>query len=131
MPATIPPRSALGWHGTSIPCTVSSRPARLIRSVSSCGETYIEGSTSYYAPFSRNSVTAAAGDYLHYGSSDAYEIHTHTAEGDLVRIIRSPRAFPLTRQDIDAVLAKASRPEVRRAYARMPFPETLPAYEEF
>lgn len=95
------------------------------------GETYIEGNASYAAPFSRQAVTAASGKYFHYGASDTYEIRTYTAAGDLARIIRSPRAFPLTRQDIDAVLAKVSRPELRQTYARMPFPETLPAYGEF
>lgn len=92
------------------------------------GESYISGNASFYRPFSRSPVAAAAGEHLHYGSSDTYEIRTYTVRGELVRIVRSARTSPLTRPEIDSVIGRVSNPRVRRAYAEMQWPETLPAY---
>jgi hypothetical protein len=84
---------------------------------------------SYYygLPYARSAVAAATGEYLHYGSSDTYEIRTYTPVGRLVRIIRGAWASPLERRDIDRALA-GMNPRSRAVFSDVSYPSTMPAY---
>ena len=64
---------------------------------------------------------------MHYGSSDTYEIRTYSSTGELVRIIRSARASPLSRREIEAEL-EAGSADSKEALSRISYPETKPAY---
>src|SRR5690606_29552251 len=52
------------------------------------------GTYLYRVPFNREAQVAVAGEIMHYGSSDDYSISTYARSGELVRVIRSPRAVP-------------------------------------
>jgi hypothetical protein len=90
-------------------------------------------------PFARQAVRVTAGDSLHYGTSESYEIRTYTNRGQLVRIIRVQRSnAPLTQQHIDAYLEETAsgiedprrRNEFVATQREMPHAPTLPAYAE-
>lgn len=87
------------------------------------------GAYYYGLPFARKAVVAAAGEHLHYGSSDGYEIRTYTLSGDLARIIRSDRATPISRRDIARALERAGG-RSREAFSKLSYQETMPAYAD-
>lgn len=100
------------------------------------GESWIGGGV----PFGALAQAAVQGAGFYYGSSDSYEIGYHAADGTLQRIVRLDRAnLPVTADDIERFkqqsLARARdepRRQIRqRMFARMPWPETMPAYDEF
>ncbi|NIN72090.1 MAG: hypothetical protein GTO46_09270 [Gemmatimonadetes bacterium] len=91
-------------------------------------------------PFGHVSQATVQGAGYYYGSSDSYEIDYHTIDGRLQRIIRLDRnSLEVTPEDIELFtqqsLARARderRRQIRqRMYARMPWPDVMPAYGEF
>lgn len=91
-------------------------------------------------PFGHVSQATVHGAGYYYGSSDSYEIGYHAADGTLQRIIRLNRSsLEVTPEDIELFtqqsLASARderRRQIRqRIYARMPWPDVMPAYAEF
>jgi len=77
---------------------------------------------------------------FYYGSSDSYEIGYYASDGTLQRLIRLDQGnLEVTPEDIELYtresLARARderRRQIReRMYARMPWPDVMPAYDEF
>ncbi len=90
--------------------------------------------------FGRSPEAAIRGDGFYYGSGDAYEIHYYGVDGVLSRVIRLDQPnLAVTTDDIERYkewrLERARSDEDRviteRLLAHMPFPETMPAYDEF
>jgi hypothetical protein len=91
-------------------------------------------------PFGHFSQATVHGAGYFYGSSDSYEIGYYATDGTLQRIIRLNRSYlEVTPEDIELFkqqsLARARderRRQIReRIYARMPWPDVMPAYGEF
>ena len=101
---------------------------------------YLNGNgTVISVPFSAEPVAAAAGMGVHGGSGMQYEIRTHSAAGDLLRIVRLDRPNPpldesTTRQFVERLLDRqrtpAARERIASSFRDLPFPATLPAYEK-
>lgn len=85
----------------------------------------------YLTPFSRRAVAAATGEYVHYGSSDNYEIRTYRIPSKLIRIIRSARTTPLSQGEVDRVIAGVGSARARDALSMISYPHTKPAYSQF
>jgi hypothetical protein len=91
-------------------------------------------------PFGHASQAAVYGAGYYYGSSDSYEIGRYAIDGTLQRLVRLNRSsMEVTPEDIETFtqqsLASARderRRQIReRMYARMPWPDVMPAYSEF
>ncbi len=100
------------------------------------GESWVGGGV----PFGRSGQAAIHGAGFYYGGSDSYEIGDFAADGTLRRLIRLDRPnLEVTARDIDRFkqesLTRARnerRRQIReRMFARMPWPEVMPAYGEF
>jgi hypothetical protein len=92
-------------------------------------------------PFSPMTHVATGAGRVYIGTSDTYEVRAYTPAGELTTLIRrSHEARPVTQADIEEM--RASMTEVlegqanpfaaqfREAYAKVPFPETMPAFGE-
>lgn len=91
-------------------------------------------------PFGHVSQSTVYGAGYYFGASDSYEIGRYTIDGTLQRLIRlKQRNLGVTPQDIELFtqrsLARARddrRRQIRqRLYASMPWPDVMPAYDEF
>ncbi|MGD2215342.1 MAG: 6-bladed beta-propeller [Gemmatimonadales bacterium] len=91
-------------------------------------------------PFGHASQATVDGPGYYYGGSDSYEIGYYAIDGTLQRLIRlNQRNLAVTPEDIELYtqrsLARARderRRQIRqRMYARMPWPDVMPAYDEF
>lgn len=91
-------------------------------------------------PFGRVSQATVYGAGYYYGPSDSYEIRRYAIDGTLQRLVRLNRSsMEVTSEDIELFtqrsLARARderRRQIRqRMYARMPWPDVMPAYDEF
>jgi hypothetical protein len=96
-----------------------------------------EHSVSVYPlAFGRVSAIAVAGDGIFFGTGDSYEIEYHSADGELLRIIRLSRpAVPVTAEDrrrfTEETLERVDerwRAGFERALEEMSFAKTMPAY---
>ena len=92
-------------------------------------------------PFSPNTSVAAAGDHAYVGTSDTYEIGVYTPAGDLTRLIRRPHEpRAVTEAEVEEHRARLTEAiegqanpfmaQFRDAYAKVPYPETMPAFGE-
>jgi hypothetical protein len=90
--------------------------------------------------FGRFAQSAVRDSGFYYGSSDSYEVGYYALDGTLQRLIRLDRPnLQVTPEDIELYtresLARARderRRQIReRMYARMPWPDVMPAYDEF
>ncbi|MGH7461344.1 MAG: hypothetical protein ACREMA_09990 [Longimicrobiales bacterium] len=91
-------------------------------------------------PFGREGAFVVAGDLIHQGSGESFEIRSYSPQGKLTRITRSNKAnAPLTRTTIDSMveirLSRMKDPGMRQMwqifYQEVPFPKTLPAFADF
>ncbi|UCC73472.1 MAG: hypothetical protein JSV86_02610 [Gemmatimonadota bacterium] len=89
--------------------------------------------------FGRRPYTAAFAAAFYYGSPDSYEIARYDEGGRLRRLIRKAQPnLPVTAEDIELwkqeALEDAEDENQRifweRIYSDMPFPETMPAYQQ-
>ncbi len=88
-------------------------------------------------PFGRTTEAALAGDLVHIGSSDSYEIASYTPDGQLRQLIRKEQPpVPVTvesfrklaDQRVARIVDEAVRAERRQELLDMPIPETMPAF---
>ncbi|MGH7467883.1 MAG: hypothetical protein ACRENP_07815 [Longimicrobiales bacterium] len=102
-------------------------------------ESYRAGGTMTGMPFGRHAAAVTAGNLLHYGSGEAFEIRTYNTKGQLLRITRTTRTNPeLTPAMIDEFIEKmmsrsndpAYRNRMRMLYSSVVYPKTVPAYSD-
>ncbi|MBW3555009.1 MAG: hypothetical protein KY466_15995 [Gemmatimonadetes bacterium] len=96
-----------------------------------------EGSINILSvPFGTEASFTAAGDRLHVGTGERYEVRSFDRDGELVRILRAaatPR--PVRDEDVRAHIDRAlerlpeqARPGQRRLFEEITPPERMPAY---
>lgn len=96
-----------------------------------------EGSMNIVSvPFGTQTSFTAAGDRLHVGTGERYEVRSFDRDGELVRILRAaatPR--PVRDEDVQAHIERAlarlpeqARPGQRRLFEEITPPERMPAY---
>jgi hypothetical protein len=89
-------------------------------------------------PFGRRTAVAVTGDRFYTGYTERYEIVRRDVGGAVDLVIRVRRAdVPLAAADIDAHKARQLsdadaqwRPRLERLYQDIPFPATLPAFDD-
>ena len=92
-------------------------------------------------PFSPGTSVAAAGDRVYVGVSDTYEIRVYAPDGGLTALIRrrheprhiSEQEAARYRDRLAEAVARQANPfaaQLRDAYAKVPYPETMPAFGE-
>lgn len=99
------------------------------------GESWVGGGLV----FGKFGYAAVSGSGFYYGSSDHFEIEYRNQDGHLLRLVRLDHdALPVTQTDIDGYVSDRmarARPERRQIYEtmfeNMPFPSTMPSYEDF
>jgi hypothetical protein len=92
-------------------------------------------------PFSPATSVAAGGDRVYVGVSDTYQIGVYSMTGQLTSLIRKPHEpRALTEAEIEEHRARLTRvmegqanpflAQFQDAYAKVPYPETMPAFGE-
>jgi len=88
-------------------------------------------------PFGRTTEASLAGDLVHIGNSDTYEIGSYSPDGQLRQLIRKEQAPVAVTVESFRVLADARvarivdediRAQRRQELLDMPIPETMPAF---
>jgi hypothetical protein len=94
---------------------------------------------SYDAFFPRFTHRRAAGDLVHLGNNDTYELRRYRLDGTLTDLIRvSGTPVPVTNDHVqmeierrlDAVGSDEERESLGKTLSQIPVPETFPAYED-
>lgn len=140
-----PPGATSGVLRDSVPYYLFDSTATLIRTIGyfPSSEVYriVEGGgwrlTS--VPFARVPVAAVAGNTLYFGPATTYEIQAFGSSGDLERILRleqPPRSVTsddvsqFRNERLERAESEGTRPSMERILRELPFPETLPPYDQ-
>jgi hypothetical protein len=90
-------------------------------------------------PFPRIPVTAITGNRFHFGPADTYELRTYTPSGELERVVRLAQPTRAVepadideykRERLERAERDGERPAMERILGEVPFPQTLPSYDQ-
>jgi hypothetical protein len=90
-------------------------------------------------PFPRIPVTAITGSRFHFGPADTYELRTYTPSGELERVVRLAQPTRAVepadideykRERLERAERDGERPAMERILGEVPFPQTLPSYDQ-